>query len=104
MTSEITVIHKGTIFNICTLSIFIESEKPMVISYELRDDITKLPQTGWAERVRLLHCGGEFELLELPTPDNVEGLILQLLEDIKDVYLEESAAVYKEELLNGLRN
>jgi hypothetical protein len=102
MTSEITVLHKGTIFNICALSIFIETDNPMVISYELRDDTTKLPQDVWADRLRLLHCGGTFKLLELPTPDNVTKLIDELIEDIKTVYLEESAALYEEEISYGI--
>ena len=89
----IDILYKNTLFDIATLTIYTNSQRPRILSYELRDELSKLPKTSYTVGYVPVVIAGDFYIEEGISEENCTSLVGELLEVIQAAYLTEALSI-----------
>lgn len=100
--TAIDILYKGKLFGVANLTLFVNSTRPHIISYELVDALTNFPSTSFLYGVKGVNTFGEFSIEEGITEENVEDLVNELVAELSAVYAGLNETIYNQEIAHGI--
>ena len=90
----IEILHKAVLHNIATLTLFTTSQRPDILSFDVRDNLELLPKDSYLLGYKPVAIAGEYHIREGVTEENVDGLVSELIGEIEAQYLAQSLIVH----------